>query len=82
VRPNDLERRLRARLDALGPTARADLRHVLMLPDIERVVLTWRLARPRQSTAPAPNLPFIRRAADEGHVALRHAFYEEARGDE
>ena len=29
-------RRLRARLDALGPAPRAELLHVLMLPDIER----------------------------------------------
>jgi hypothetical protein len=31
-----LERRLRARLDALGPAPRAELLHVLMLPDLER----------------------------------------------
>ena len=36
VRPNELERRLRERLDALGPTPRAELLHVLMLPDFER----------------------------------------------
>jgi hypothetical protein len=36
VRPNELERRLRERLDALGPTSRAELLHVLMLPDVER----------------------------------------------
>jgi hypothetical protein len=36
VRPNELERRLRERLDALGPTPRAELLHVLMLPDLER----------------------------------------------
>jgi hypothetical protein len=33
VRPDELERRLRERLDALGPAARAELLHVLMLPD-------------------------------------------------
>jgi hypothetical protein len=32
-----LERRLRERLDALGPAPRAELLHVLMLPDFERV---------------------------------------------
>jgi hypothetical protein len=42
VRPDELElqlreRRLRERLDALGPAPRADLIHVLMLPDFERV---------------------------------------------
>jgi hypothetical protein len=36
VRPDELERRLRARLDALGPAPRAELLHVLMLPDLER----------------------------------------------
>jgi hypothetical protein len=36
VRPDELERRLRERLDALGPAPRAELLHVLILPDIER----------------------------------------------
>ena len=36
MRPDELERRLRQRLDALGPAARAELLHVLMLPDLER----------------------------------------------
>jgi hypothetical protein len=31
-----LERRLQERLDALGPAPRAELLHVLMLPDLER----------------------------------------------
>ncbi len=31
-----VERRLRARLDALGPAPRAELLHVLMLSDLER----------------------------------------------
>jgi hypothetical protein len=35
-RPDELERRLRERLDALGPAPRAELLHVLMLPDFER----------------------------------------------
>jgi len=35
-RPDQLERRLKARLDALGPAPRAELLHVLMLPDFER----------------------------------------------
>ena len=34
MRPHDLERRLRARLDALPPAA--ELLHVLMLPDFDR----------------------------------------------
>jgi hypothetical protein len=36
LRPVDVERRLRARLDALGPALRAELLHVLMLPDFQR----------------------------------------------
>jgi hypothetical protein len=36
VTPDELERRLRERLDALGPAPRAELLHVLMLPDFER----------------------------------------------
>jgi hypothetical protein len=32
----EMERRLRERLDALGPAPRAELLHVLMLPDFER----------------------------------------------
>jgi len=36
VRPDQLERRIRKRLDALGPAPRAELLHVLMLPDLER----------------------------------------------
>ena len=36
MRPDELERRLRERLDALGPAPRAELLHVLMLPDFER----------------------------------------------
>ena len=35
-RPDELERRLRERLDAVGPAPRAELLHVLMLPDTER----------------------------------------------
>jgi hypothetical protein len=36
VRPDELERRLRVRLVALGPAPRAELLHVLMLPDFDR----------------------------------------------
>jgi hypothetical protein len=36
MRPDELDRRLRERLDALGPAPRAELLHVLMLPDLER----------------------------------------------
>ena len=37
MRPDQLERRPRERLDALGPAPRAELLHVLRLPDFERV---------------------------------------------
>ena len=36
VQPDELERRLRERLDALGPAPRAELLRVLMLSDLER----------------------------------------------
>jgi hypothetical protein len=36
LRPVGVERRLRARLDALGPAPRAELLHILMLPELER----------------------------------------------
>ena len=36
MRPDQLERRIRERLDALGPASRVELLHVLMLPDFER----------------------------------------------
>ena len=36
MRPDQLEREMRKRLDALPPAARAELLHVLMLPDFER----------------------------------------------
>ena len=36
MRTDELERRLQERLDALGQAPRAELLHVLMLPDFER----------------------------------------------
>jgi hypothetical protein len=36
MRPDQLDRQLRQRLDALGQAPRAGLPHVLMLPDFER----------------------------------------------
>ena len=35
--PDELERRLQASLDAMPKAARAELLHVLTLPDLERV---------------------------------------------
>ena len=36
MRPDEVERRLQERLDALGPAPLAELLHVLMLPDFDR----------------------------------------------
>jgi len=36
MRPDELESLLEERLDALGPAPRAELLHVLMLPELER----------------------------------------------
>jgi hypothetical protein len=36
VRPDELERRLPERLDPPAPAPRAELLHVLMLPDFDR----------------------------------------------
>jgi hypothetical protein len=36
MRPDQLERRLRDGLDALGPAPRAELLHVLIIPDLHR----------------------------------------------
>jgi hypothetical protein len=36
MRPDELERRIRERLEAIGPAPRAELLHVRMLPDFDR----------------------------------------------
>jgi hypothetical protein len=36
MRLDELKKQLQERLDALGPAPRAELLHVLMLPDFER----------------------------------------------
>ena len=36
MRRDELDKQLQERLDALGPAPRAELLHVLMLPDFER----------------------------------------------
>jgi len=54
MRPDELERRLRQRLDALGPAQRAELLHRLMLPDFDRadrIGEFWSYRR----VAPSPN---------------------------
>lgn len=45
-----VERQLRERLDALGPAPRAELLHVLMLPDFERVLPSRRPPRGERVT--------------------------------
>jgi hypothetical protein len=47
IRPDDLERRLRERLEALPPAPRAELLHVLMLPDFDRADANGRLGEPK-----------------------------------
>ena len=47
MRPDELDRRLRERLDVLPPAARAELLHVLMLPDFERADRIGEFARGR-----------------------------------
>ena len=56
MRPDELERRIRERLDALGPAPRAELLHVLMLPDFERA--------DRSESSGLPGEPRLRGAPD------------------
>jgi hypothetical protein len=64
-RADELERRLRARLDALGAAPRPELLHVVMLPDFERPIV----ARPYVTTIRGMPLK-VRAAFDEvGGVA-------------
>jgi len=52
--PDELERRLQQRLDALGSAPRAELLHVLMPPDFDRadaIGSYWRTRR----VVPSPN---------------------------
>jgi uncharacterized protein (DUF2235 family) len=47
MRPDELEKQWRERLDALGPAPRAELLHVLMLPDFERADRIGEFWRPQ-----------------------------------
>jgi hypothetical protein len=52
MRPDDLEQRLQARLDALGPAPRAELLHVLMLPTLsDRIGEFWGYRRAAPSSS-------------------------------
>ena len=58
MRPDELERRLQERLDALGPARRAELLHVLMLPDFDRadrIGSYWENPKMRTFGEGAPN---------------------------
>jgi hypothetical protein len=72
MRLNELERRIRERLDALGPAPRAESLHVLMLPDLA-VEGTDRL--PRQELAllsePFTVLRRIFRSSVERRIPMR-----------
>jgi hypothetical protein len=67
MRPDELERRLRERLDALGPAPRAELLHVLMLPDFERAEaigsLLGQRALNRDVERPEPVSPDVRQSS-------------------
>ena len=52
---DQLERRLQERLDALGPAPRAELLHVLMLPDFERADRIGEFWSYPQDAAPSPS---------------------------
>jgi hypothetical protein len=70
MRPDELERRLRERLDALGPAPRAELLHVLMLPDFERAEaigsLLGQRALNRDVERPEPVSPDVRQSSAVG----------------
>jgi hypothetical protein len=54
VRPDKLERRLRERLDALGPAPRAELLRFLMLPDFDAPMRSARIGgTPRRAPSPS-----------------------------
>jgi hypothetical protein len=82
MRPDELERRLRERLDALGPAPRAELLHVLTLPDIDRadaIGAYWGTPKPRLRRATdrlrgGPDAPggAGRHAAGGGPARLRN----------
>jgi hypothetical protein len=52
--PAELDQQLLTRLDALGPAPRAELLHVLMLPDFERADRIGEFRATRR-VAPSPN---------------------------
>jgi hypothetical protein len=80
MRPDELERRLRERLDALDPAPRAELLHVLMLPDFERADRIGSYYGSRRAPAvrkpdtwsAAPRLSRLTRQRDCDGIVTRH----------
>jgi hypothetical protein len=69
MRPDELERRLGERLDALGPAPRAELLHVPMLPDFERadrIGEFWGYLESRARPSPGVRRPRPRILVNEG----------------
>jgi hypothetical protein len=67
VRPDQLERRLQERLEAIDPAPRVELLHVLMLPDFDRRPnRAGRLDRADKEIAEALDAP-------HGAARMRHA---------
>jgi hypothetical protein len=62
MRPDELERRLRERLDALGPAPGAELLHVLMLPDLEGVETIKSRKLGRYVSQPFNRTPLLQRS--------------------
>ena len=56
MRPDELEKQLRERLDALGPAPRAEPLHVLMLPDTLQMSRLMRVAKTLNQTMPPPTV--------------------------
>jgi hypothetical protein len=73
LRPDQLERRLRERLEALPPAARADLLHVLMLPDFERADAISSYWGKPQDLGLRRTAARLRRGPDASGGAGRHA---------
>ena len=55
MRPDELELRLQRDLDALPKAARAELLHVLMLPDLDRVERIGEFLSPTRRAALSPS---------------------------
>ena len=74
MRPDELERRLQERLDALGAAPRAELLHVLILPDFERADMIGEFYRnPKTRTfAETPDCLLTRERTGTGTPGVDH----------